>query len=84
MKIVEAYQVPKGNVSPDIFRLPCVLGADKTDDGVAYLCAINLCDDTFKDYDIHDASATDWICKDDKGKWHVMTDDAYRKGVGKA
>jgi hypothetical protein len=79
LRIVEAYQVPKGDISPDIFKLSCVMGADKNDDGVTYICCINFNDDTANDYDIHDASPTDWICKDSKGKWHVMHDDEYRK-----
>ena len=72
LRIVEAYQVPKGNISPDIFHLPCVSWADKTEEGIVYICH-DL--DTYK----VEAYPTDWLVKDSKGKWHVMHDDEYRK-----
>ena len=79
MRIIEAYQVPYGNVSPDIFKLPCVAGADKTDDGVTYICDVNIDNDTYNDFDIVEASVFDWICKDSEGKWHILTNDEYQR-----
>lgn len=66
MRIVEAYQVPGGNASPDIFKLPCVYGAMK-DGGVVY----NL-------YNIF-AFPTDWICKTEDETWIVLTDEEYKE-----
>lgn len=76
MRIVEAYQVPKGNVSSDVFRLPCIDGCAKSHaDGNVFYFTIRSIKPRF-------AYGGDWLCKDDKGKWHVMTDGEYRKGVG--
>lgn len=76
MKIVESYQVPMGNVSPDIFALPCIKMVSKVSER-----------NPIPQYWLYKpnpqcwpfALPTDWICKDSKGKWHVMHDDEYRK-----
>ena len=76
MKIIESYKVPEGNVSPDIFKLPCVLWAAKNGKG-GILYELNSDERVTKTFPI--AHAGDWICKDSKGKWRVLTDDEYRK-----
>ena len=74
-KITESYQVPKGNISPDIFHLPCVAWADKTEEGIVYICS-------GVDYPNKvEAYPTDWICKKEDGKWYVMSDTEYWKEV---
>lgn len=68
MRIVESYQVPEGNISPDIFKLPCVTSAYKTmTQGIRY----------HVDYMI--AKPTNWICKYENGEWLVLTDDEYQR-----
>ena len=74
MKIIESYKIPDGNVSPDIFKFPCVAWVDKTNVGVAYMCH-----DTNGLYKVKGAFPNDWICKDENGKWHVMHDDEYQR-----
>ena len=73
-KIIEAYQVPGGNVSPDIFKLPCVSGATKLGDGnTEYTCMNDyFCGHEYADY-------TDYICKSEEGKWFVLSADAYHE-----
>lgn len=68
MKIVESYQIPQGNVSPDIFALPCVSSAYKTmTHGIRYHVEHLI------------AQPTDWICKRSNGEWIVLTEEEYRK-----
>ena len=73
-KIIEAYQVPGGNVSPDIFKLPCIYGAEKLRSGnVEYWCKNGYyADDEY-------AHVTDYICKSDDGKWFVLSADEYHE-----
>ena len=68
MKIIEAYQVPEGYISPDIFSLPCVSSAYKNMRGIT--C-----------YNVESVVAmpTDWICKDKGGLWHVLSDKEYKE-----
>lgn len=69
-KIIEAYQVPEGNVSPDIFKLPCVIGATKLSDGnTEYTCAIDL------SYEY--ANVGDFICKSDDNRWFTLFSEEY-------
>lgn len=77
MKIVEAHQVPKGNVSPGIFSLPCIDGCAKSHaNGDAYYF-------TLQNVKPRLAYAGDWVCKDSKGIWLVLTEKEYRKETGK-
>ena len=71
-KIIEAYMVPAGNVSPDIFKLPCVSGATKLGDGnTEYTCKNDyFCGHEYADY-------TDYICKSEEGKWFVLNAEEY-------
>lgn len=63
-KIIESYQVPEGNVSPDIFKLPCVELAIKCNDGnTLYLCVCADGNELAHKYD--------YIYKTDDGKWHI-------------
>ena len=74
MRIIEANQVPKGGISPNIWSLPCVVSAYKTIAGnVRYRV------DT--PYGNQVASPYDWICKHDDGSWDVMTNDQYKASV---
>ena len=75
MKIVESYQVSMGNVSPDIFALPCVNSARKKN-GIEYSVFTN---GKFAYPSMAHARATDWICKTEDGKWIVLHDDEYHK-----
>jgi hypothetical protein len=78
MIIVEAYQIPSGNVSPDIFALPCVRSIDKKlGDDIEYSVWVKI----GEAYDFIYARPSDWICKDERGKWHVLSDKEYRKEV---
>ena len=59
--------MPKGNVSPDIFALPCVTSAYKTmTQGIRYHVEHLI------------AKPTDWICKYENGEWLVLDDYAYQ------
>ena len=74
-RIVEAYQIPKGSVSHDIFALPCIDGCGKNHaDGSVFYFTIHTVKPRL-------AYPGEWLCKDDKGKWHVLTDKEYRKEV---
>ena len=72
--IIEAYMVPAGNVSPDIFKLPCVSGATKLGDGnTEYTCKNDyFCGHEYADY-------TDYICKSEEGKWFVLNAEEYHE-----
>ena len=77
-KIIESYQVPEGNVSPDIFALPCVRGIDKKlGNDIEYSVFVKI----GEVYDFIYARPTDWICKKEDGKWYVMSDTEYWKEV---
>ena len=73
-KIIEAYMVPAGNVSPDIFKLPCVVKARKTKGGNTYYTVVN---GYFQGHEF--AGYTDYICKADEGKWFVLTAEEYHE-----
>lgn len=77
MRIIEAYQVPEGNVSPDIFALPCVNSVRKKN-GIVYGVFVN---GKFSYPSMAYARATDWICKNEDGKWIVLTNDEYEKAT---
>ena len=71
MRIIEAYKVPTGNVSPDIFKLPCVTSAYKTmTQGIRYHVEYMI------------AKPSDWICKDENGEWLVLDDEEYQAEKG--
>ena len=55
--------VPAGNVSPDIFKLPCVVGASKLGGGNTDYTVIN---GYFQGHEY--ADYTDYICKSEEGK----------------
>lgn len=80
MKIIEAHQVPYGNVSPNIFKLPCVNSVKKKN-GIEYSVFTN---GKFAYPSMAHARPTDWICKREDGTWTVFTDKEYqsRKGGG--
>lgn len=71
MRIIEANQVPKGGVSPNIWSLPCVVSAYKTIAG-------NVRYRVETPYGSVTASPYDWICKHEDGSWDVMTNDQYK------
>lgn len=73
-KIIEAYMVPAGNVSPDIFKLPCVIGANKTEGGNTYYKVENGYFEC-----LVFAGYTDYICKSEDGKWFVLSADEYHE-----
>ena len=77
MKIVESYQVPYGNVSPDIFALPCVNSVKKKD-GIEYGVFVN---EKFAYPSMAHAKPTDWICKNEDGKWIVFNNEEYEKAT---
>lgn len=76
MRIIEAYQVPYGNVSPDIFALPCVNNCAVMKNGIEYGVFVN---GASAYPSMAHARPSDWICKDSEGKWHVLSDDEYHK-----
>lgn len=70
MRIIEAYQVSEGNVSPDIFALPCVTSAYKTmTHGIRYYADCMI------------AKPSDWICKTKDGEWIVLNNDGYKEAT---
>lgn len=73
-KIIEAYMVPAGNVSPDIFKVPCVVEAGKTGGGNTVYTVVN---GYFRGQEF--AGYTDYICKADDGKWFVLSAHEYHK-----
>lgn len=75
MRIVEAYKVPTGNVSPDIFKLPCVNSVRKKN-GIEYGVFVK---GKFSYPCMAYARATDWICKESDGVWNVLTDAEYQQ-----
>ena len=73
-RIVEAYQVPGGNVSPDIFKLPCISSAMKLTSGnTIYRCSAAYVDGGLW------AGKGNYICKLDSGKWDVFTSGEYQE-----
>lgn len=63
-------------MSPDIFALPCVRGIDKKlGNDIEYSVFVKI----GEVYDFIYARPTDWICKDENGKWLVLSDDEYHK-----
>ena len=66
--------VPAGNVSPDIFKLPFVVGASKTGDGNTVYTVVN---GYFQGHEF--AGYIDYICKSEEGKWFVLNADAYHE-----
>ena len=75
MRIIEANQVPKGCISPNIWSLPCVVSAYKTIAG-------NVRYRVETPYGSQTAKGGDWICKYDDGSWDVMTDYEYKARGG--
>ena len=73
-KIIEAYMVPAGNVSPDIFKLPCVVKASKTKGGNTDYTVVN---GYYKDQEL--AGYTDYIYKADNGCWFVLSAEEYHE-----
>ena len=74
MRIIEANQVPKGGISPNIWSLPCVVSAYKTIAG-------NVRYRVETPYGSVTVSPCDWICKYEDGHWDVMTNDQYKASV---
>lgn len=66
--------VPAGNVSPDIFKLPCVVGASKTGGGNTDYTVVN---GYYQDQEL--AGYTDYICKADDGCWFVLSAEVYHE-----
>ncbi len=73
-KIIEAHMVPAGNVSPDIFKLPCVDQASKTGDGNTVYAVVN---GYFQGHEF--AGYIDYICKSEEGKWFVLSAEEYHE-----
>ena len=72
MKIIKAYQIPRGSVSPTIFDLPCITACHKNLKGeVIYHFSpdAGICVFT---------QATDWLLEDEKGMWYNMSNDRYQ------
>ena len=69
MKIMESYQIPRGNVSPYIFKLPCIDEVNKLHEGCVYV-GRGIC-----------AFETDWLCKDADDRWHVLTNEEYQQEI---
>lgn len=80
LKIIEVHQVPYGNVSPDIFKLPCVNSVRKKN-GITYGVFV----DGKTEYpSMAHAHPSDWICKRENGTWAVLTDEEYEAEKGGA
>lgn len=74
-KFVQAIQVG-GNVT-GIMRLPCVTACLKLNNknGLEWLEYVINGDDNQR------VEQGDWICQDQDGRWHGMSDEEYRKEV---
>lgn len=76
MKIIEAHQVPYGNVSPDIFKLPCIKMVSKVSEK-----------NPIPQYWLYKpnpqcwpfALPTDWICKTEDGEWIILDNEEYQR-----
>ena len=77
LKIIEAHQVPRGNVSPDIFALPCVNSVRKKN-GIVYGVFVNW---TSAYSSMAHARPTDWICKKEDGTWIVFNNEEYKEAT---
>lgn len=75
-KFQKAIQVPR-HVSQSVMDLPCVESFHKSGNGGYYyvLYWIHMHDNTRCKY----AHPGEWLCEDYDGKWHVLTDDEYKK-----
>lgn len=72
MRITEAHQVPNGYVSRDIFKLPCIDGCVKDkENGYAIYFTKTFIRRRY-------VFPGDWLCKDDRGIWQVLTDEEYK------
>ena len=72
MKIIKAYQIPRGSVSPTIFDLPCITSVYKSIAG-------NVIYQFSPDKGISvNVRSTDWLLMDDKGMWYNMSNDRYQ------
>lgn len=72
-RIVEAYEVPEGNVSPDIFALPCVLSVHKVFGQAIYDCKCG-CFGV-----IRYGTPGHVICRFEDGIWEVLTHRRYHE-----
>ena len=77
MRIIESHQVPDGNVSPDIFALPCVKSVMKKN-GIVYGVFVKW---AFTYPSMAHARPSDWICKTEDGKWIVLNNDEYKEAT---
>lgn len=72
MKIIKAYQIPRGSVSPTIFDLPCITSVYKS-------LAGNVIYQFSPDKGISvNVRPTDWLLMDDERMWYNMSDDRYQ------
>lgn len=61
----------------DIFALPCVQGVMKNDGEIIYALryVFDIDHSTFIDF----AKVGDWLCKDKKGEWYLISKDYQEK-----
>lgn len=68
----------------DVFGLPCVYGCHKftgiVPDGERYIFLVNVYSSQREISKV--AYIGDWLCEDYDGRWHVLSDEEYRKEVG--
>ena len=77
-KIIEAYMVPAGNVSPDIFALPCVLSVNKVLGQAIYDCKCG-CFGV-----IRYGTPGQVISRFEDGRWEVLSQRRYHEIIQQA
>lgn len=65
----------EGRCINDVFKLPCVYSCHKeAEGGLCYLLY-----DWDDDGNYIEARIGDWLCEDEEGKWHVMSNEEYKE-----
>ena len=74
MNFKQAIKIGRG--IEDVFRLPCVAAIRKDIFGAAFYDLYG-----FIMHDGRSVSARegDWICEDNEGKWHLLTNEEYEQ-----
>lgn len=75
MKVIESYKIPTGNVSPVIFKLPCIDSVQKGFDGEPIY--IGYQKPTKRK--CFGAVSGDWLCKCADGTWRCFDDYEYKQ-----
>lgn len=79
MKFRQAIQIPD-HITHGVFNLPCVVSAKKDRlYGFIYILLGDTQTDLFRWVDTIYAKPSDWLCEDNDGRWHLLSDEEYEK-----